>query len=344
MKLSKIYFVLLISLASINSWAATFSGTVSISSTNPQTIAISGEIDVTGGTIMMDPVQYQGYMLSLVSGELLEPGFYYRTTTNPNNTFTRYGQIEAGYTGAYLEFSWQGVAFGVFMQWDVTNLGVTYTSVDYRGNTIVYGPLKFEKLNMDFTVNGPDPFINVEATVQGGQEFECTDVNGASVTMFITSVMNATGTIAGIDWVYNGLSIGSGESLTYHFPVGSHTVDVTAVTNEGASASDSVTFSVVDTTAPSLTIQFLNASGVPVTTALDGNFEISFLTSDACDGNPVITSASATPVMQIVNGDIIQVFQINGSVTLPTSAVRVSATVSDNSGNLRNATETLTIQ
>lgn len=93
---------------------------------------------------------------------------------------------------------------------------------------------------------------NLPPSVNAGNDLSVSDGDGTgaeSVTV-IGSVSDADGSIASIEWSRAGIVIGNSATLQATLPVGVHTLTLTAVDNEGASASDSVVLTVVANQAP----------------------------------------------------------------------------------------------
>ena len=119
--------------------------------------------------------------------------------------------------------------------------------------------------------------------------------------------------------------------------LGSHTVEVLASTTTGQSDTDSVAVEVRDTISPDLEVAFLNRDGEQIT-AIDAGNRVTtrIAATDVCDPDPV-TEGAAVPVFAVSDGDTIRIQGgKTNTVKLPTTAIELSATTADTSGN--NAT------
>ena len=275
---------------------------------------------------------------TFLTTELLGPGTYTRThNLSTGGSITRTETIPAGKTGAYYVIAHNGNEYQVFNAWTVSADGLSYDAFKIQGDELVTGPLAGSRLFSSFTI--PDLALSVD--IVGGTEQECNGTGGNNVT--------ANATVAGgltldrIEWRLDGVYQGDGASIVLFIPLGGATVEATAIAADGVTTEQQSTFvNVTDTTSPALAIEFLDSSGVPVTSAAPGDYVISINTMDICDPAPA-TSSSAKPVMEVFDGDTITINSSN-DVGLPTSAVEVSTTATDISGNSITSNAVLTIQ
>jgi len=115
----------------------------------------------------------------------------------------------------------------------------------------------------------------------------------------------------------------------------------------GSSDTSIINLVVQDTTAPDLAIQFIDAqTGQPVTSIPPSStqtaIEVDLQTADICDPAPV-ASGFADPVFEVVDGTLFGVQASQGNVDMPVSAVSITATASDASGNKNTDTAVLSI-
>ncbi len=240
---------------------------------------------------------------------------------------------------------------GTFMVWDVTSSpsGGLYTTVDSDGDGIpghafVSGPFVGVSVYYDFLVGDPPPGVNVSINVNGGLLQECSETGGSTVDL--TAAVNLVGgaILGNIDWDIDGSSAGSGTTISPFLALGSHTIDVTATTTTGETDTSSITVTVHDTSPPDLAVGFVDQNGNSVTSASSGtHLSASIVATDVCDPAPA-TSGAAVPVFEISDGDSIklQSGKIN-TVELPTTAIELSATASDASGNTSSGMAVLSI-
>lgn len=150
--------------------------------------------------------------------------------------------------------------------------------------------------------------------------------------------VNAIPTLAGgaeldsvtwrIDDMYASMDLSITESLT----LGAHLIEATALTTTGQSDTESITVTVRDKTRPVVKVAFIDRKGNEVLSAEHGKFKISIAATDSCDPNPVITSSTATPTTTVSDGDRLFIDEKRG-IRLPVTAVRVTVTARDASGN-----------
>jgi len=314
-------------------------------------VPISGVIDDAAKTISIGGFIYQGSPFTVVSGEYLLPGTYYRNLVTETSTFSRYAVISEGNVGGYFVMSWGGVQFSIFMQWDHDPILHTYTNIPFFGNTIRQGPLKGNDLTIDLGASDQSPFVNSTiiindgVVVDGTNRQECTEPAGAMVSFNVTASMNEGAIISSVDWALDELPMPeTGTNASILAGLGSHTVEAIVTTSMGVSHSASTVFDVVDTAAPSLDVFFIDSSGQPVTSATAGDVDIQFVAEDICDLSPIVKNGGAVPIMNVVSGDQIRVVQQDGNVIIPTTGVRVTATAQDAAGNGRTSSSILIIE
>jgi hypothetical protein len=345
----KLMFIVSISIiGSVNVKAAeNVQGTLLISPDSSVGVPITGVIDTVAKTISISGFVYQGFPFSVVSGEYLEPGTYYRTNVSNGISFFRWTQIPAGKVGGYFVMSWKGETFAVFMQWDYQLLPdtYTYTNIPFFGNSIKQGPLTGNDLTIDFGASEEIIFLNSQVSVNDGFYHECTSLAGATVSFNVTATMNDGATIERVDWVFDGAALPeTGIDASVLASLGSHTVEAAVTTSLGATDTTSATFTVRDSTGPALDVFFVDDLGQIVTSAALGDVEIRFNAEDVCDPSPIVSRGAASPIMNVVSGDLIKIVQLDGNVIIPTTGVRVTAIVRDASGNSRSASNTLLIE
>lgn len=114
--------------------------------------------------------------------------------------------------------------------------------------------------------------------------------------------------------------------------MGMHQVEAIALTTTGQSDCEMATIHVRDTARPVVNVAFVDNKGNDVSAADSGKIEVDIDVSDTCDTNPVITSSTATPTLTITDGDSLFI-KMNHGIKLPVTAVRVTVTARDASGN-----------
>jgi len=328
-------------------------GTLLISPDLSVGVPITGVIDTVAKTISISGFVFNGSQFEVISGEYLEPGTYYRSNTSNEKSFFRYTIIPEGKVGGYFVMSWEGESFGVFMQWEYDELLHTYSNIPFFGNSIKQGPLSGSDIIIDLGASDQSPFVNSRITINGGaidasgvNIQECTSPDGASVSFYLTILSTNSGAVIDrVDWVVDGDALSeTGINASIAASMGLHTIDATVTTNLGATETTSSIFKVLDSMGPNLDVQFVDEFGQTVASAAIGDVEIRFNAEDVCDPSPVVTLGAASPIMNVVNGDLIKIIQQDGNVIIPTTGVRVTAIATDASGNSRGSSNTLLIE
>jgi hypothetical protein len=223
--------------------------------------------------------------------------------------------------------------------------GDTYT-LDYtahvpNGDPSGFGGVHY-KLHLE---KSSGTFISL--SVYGGSSQECSETGGSNVTINANSTIPPGDALSSIAWAVDGTSTTGGNSINEFLSLGSHTIDATLTTTGGLVATDSVNVLVKDTTRPVLALGFRDSvSGEPITTVLDRrvNFvAIDMVATDICDAAPV-TQGALMPIMEVKSGDLIKVTGNDGTVKLPVSAVRLTGSATDASGNSASGQAILSVQ
>jgi hypothetical protein len=312
------------------------------------TVSINGDLDIDGNTMTVDPFIFFGQPLNTVDVELLSEGTYTRTDGFGGTTTAT---VNPGQLGGYLVMEWNNNFFGTFMIWDIapSSDGGSYSTSDSDGDGIpghaqVSGPFVGATFFYNFTAGEPPPGISVVLNISGGNTQECSETGGSTVTLTATVTLVGGAELGGIDWIVDGTSTGSGETITPFLALGSHTVDVIATAVTGESGTDSGSVDIQDTTDPDLEIAFLNQAGDIVTSTSAGNHVTARLVAtDICDPAPVAEGA-AVPVFEVADGDVIKLQggKVN-TVELPTTAIELTGSATDTSGNTTSGMAVLSI-
>jgi hypothetical protein len=299
---------------------------------------LTGTIDLPGNTLQITLGGIFGSPVTVLVSEMLPPGSHTRThNLSTGGSITRTGVIPAGATGGYLVINFKGDEHQLFFAWDVSSDGLTYTNVAIPGNTWIGGVYDGRTVSVNFTI-----FSNVAIDILDGA-YECSEPDGSTITMDASLTLEGSAALDRVEWSVDGNFVGTGTSITEYFSLGGHTVEATVFTTAGVTATDSAAVTVEDTTPPNLQIVFTDSNDVPVASAINGDYKIRLTAPDICDQAPSIT-ASASPVMQVIDGDIISIDPGSGNVVIPTTAVSVSATAVDTSGNKSTSQGVLGIQ
>ncbi|TNG02013.1 MAG: hypothetical protein EP297_01640 [Gammaproteobacteria bacterium] len=213
-----------------------------------------------------------------------------------------------------------------------------------QGIPMVDGPFTGFYANFSLNFGPTPPGITVAINVAGGELQECMDTGGSTVTISAETMLFGDAELASVEWTVDGVSAGSGETITPFLEVGSHTVEALATTTTGESDTDLVIVTVTDTVAPDLEVAFVDGrSGVHVSQVERANVQwivAHFVATDACDPNPV---ASGVGGFSVQHGDLLKVQGNLNSVTMTTSELELGATATDISGNTSSGSASLYI-
>lgn len=320
----------------------------------PVSTTFSGDIDTLSETIAIDQASILGAPYTTLTSEYLVPGAYTRThNVTGGGTITRTATIPSGTIGAYFVIKKDGDESQLFNAWTVSADGTTFTNQPISGDTWIGGNYNGRRVVYEFAKTPPPPpppaTIDVQVSMIAGPDYECSQTGGHTVTGINASVTEYDGAALDfVQWDLDGEIIGVGQDTTTFAPsgifmsLGAHTITATAFAIDGASNSSSVDIQVNDTVAPTLEIQFLDLLGNPVTIASAGDYQVHYVAFDVCDAS-VDVVGSATPVLQVLEGDVIGIISSN-DVKLPTTAIRVNAVATDDSGRSTSASAILNIQ
>jgi uncharacterized protein YaiE (UPF0345 family) len=216
-------------------------------------------------------------------------------------------------------------------------------STDGNGDGIpgiptVDGPIWGFNFNFNLNMDPPFYFSQVRITIDviGGTTQECTDTGGTEVTLTADMTLFGGAELASIDWIIDSAADGSGDTITPFLPLGTHTIEALATTTTGDTDSDVVTVDVVDTAPPLVDVGFLDSrTGEPISEVSGSRAHFvttAYSATDVCDPAPQ-SQGFVTPVFAVNNGDTIKIQGNNQDVQLPTSALELSSTATDASGN-----------
>jgi hypothetical protein len=174
---------------------------------------------------------------------------------------------------------------------------------------------------------------NTSPVADAGSEqiLEATSPDGASVTLDgsgSTDSDSTTGTnddIVSFNWFEGTIPLGSGETIPYTFPLGSHTVTLVVTDSSGETDSDETMIIVEDTTPPVITLN--SDATITLECGIDVYEELGATASDICD--PIVSV--------VIGGDTVD------TTTCGTYIVTYNAT--DACGNTAiQATRTVTVE
>lgn len=153
---------------------------------------------------------------------------------------------------------------------------------------------------------------------------ECTSPLGAPVTLDGTRSYDPdAGDVLAYAWSAAApLAGATSPTATGTFPLGSHEATLTVTDRTGASAADTASFAVVDTTPPA--IRCPAPMEVPAEAGCLGTADPAALATDVCDAAPALTRSPA-------------------GVTWPVGTTPITFTATDASGNAASCTTTVTV-
>jgi len=190
---------------------------------------------------------------------------------------------------------------------------------------------------------GPIPII-ISIDIAGGQIQECSAINGSFVSLTSDVQLLDGSELSLVTWVIDGENAGTGNSIEPFLKLGEHSIIATAESTSGYSSNASTHVVVTDTTAPDITVNFIDEqSGEPIISIDHQNAHhvtTQMVASDICDPNPEILGTGG---VDIVNGSVLKVKGNDNSVTLTTNSILLRATTTDASGNSVNVEKMLTI-
>src|ERR1041384_6016780 len=180
-------------------------------------------------------------------------------------------------TGTFLE------SFGASGNGDGQFSGPQYVAADSTGNIYVAdtGNDRVQKLSSAAVVAAN---AGTDQTVECGGSLTAVTLDGTGST--------GPGTLT-YTWKEGATTLGTGAMLTVSLPPGSHNITLTVASSGGGSDDDDVIIDIVDTTAPTIT---LNGSN-PLTVECHSSFSNPGATAnDTCAGSVAVTSSGVVDV------------------------------------------------
>lgn len=223
--------------------------------------------------------------------------------------------------------------------WDLASVDGNGDNVP--GTPMVDGP--FLGFNANFNLGGSS-LLTVSFNIPGGTIQECSSSGGSTVPMSI-ALAGTDASQATITWSVDGLSAGTGASISPFLSLGNHSVAVDASTADGRHGSSAVSVRVVDTHPPVLNVALVDSRTGQVVTSID-RASVSWIAaqygaSDVCDPNPVVTGFGGFPVD---NGDRLKVQGNLDTVMLITPYLNLTVMARDASGNSASGQARLNFQ
>jgi hypothetical protein len=296
---------------------------------------ITGVYDTDTQQIIIDPWMFFGLAVNSQI-QVLPPGNYLFPDVLPIN-------VGSGQLGGMITTEWGVSTIPHGLVWDVISYtgGQHFEPVDSDGDGIpglkmISGPFPGFTFVYEFDAGEPAPGIDVDINVAGGTIQQCAEVGGSHVELTATVELSGGAELVSIDWTVDGNATGSGTSITPFLALGIHSISVTATGVSGVYDTASTTLQVVDTVKPAMSIEFINTRTGQTVTSVDGAgvsfIEVRLTGSDVCDAD-IDVAGIAKPVYAITDGEVIKIQGNNKTVDMPTTAIEVTATALDDSGN-----------
>jgi hypothetical protein len=303
---------------------------IATASSNGINTTISGTLNSTPGTT---------FTISLYSNNAGDPNGYGE------------GEVHIGTMTCTTDNSGSGT-WTLTVGGNLTGLVLSSTATDPSGNTSEFSALQaVEREN-----NPPTAGAGLDQTI------EATSPAGASVTLDgsgSTDPDSTPGTnndIEFFDWYEGATHLGSGETINYTFPLGTHTVTLVVTDSFEETDDDEVIIVVEDTTPP--TINSVSASHSVLWPPNHGmvNVTVTVDAEDICDPAPVCNIVDITsnePIDGLGDGDTAPDWEITSDLTVNLRAERAGVGTArvytiyiectDASGNTAAATVEVTV-
>ena len=296
---------------------------------------VTGEYDTDTQQITIDPWMFFGAPVNSQI-QVLSPGSYSFPGVSPIN-------VGSGQLGGIISTEWFANVIPHGIVWDVISHpgGQHFEPVDSDGDGIpgqamISGPFPGLTMVYEFDTGEPAPGIDVEITIAGGSYQQCNEAGGNHVELTATIDLSGGAELASVDWEVDGNAAGSGVSIIPFLSPGSHSISVTATGVSGVYDTAATSMQIVDTIKPALSVEFIDTRTGEVLSSVDGSrvtfVDVRLNGSDVCDAN-VDVAGVAKPAFDI-SGDVVIKIQGNkNKIDMPASAIEVTATAVDDSGN-----------
>lgn len=296
---------------------------------------VTGEYDTDANSITIDPWIFFGSPVNTLI-DVLPPGVYSFPGVAPF-------EVQAGQSGGLMSIDWNANTIPNGIVWDVTPYpgGQHFEPFDSDGDGIpgqqmISGPFPGFTFVYEFDAGVPGPSIDVSIGITGGNNQQCDEIGGTHVELTAAVDLGGGAVLDSIEWTVDGNPAGSGAAITPFLSLGTHAVSVTAFSTLGIADTASANVNVIDTVQPELRIEFIDRRSGEVVTSVEGPrtsfIEIRLAGTDACDGEVEVTGV-AKPTFVVQGGEVIRIQGRNQEVEMPTSAIEVTATATDDSGN-----------
>jgi hypothetical protein len=308
-------------------------------------LPVTGHYDTATQSITIDPWMFFGMPVNSQI-DVLPAGNYSYPGVTPFN-------VGPDQSGGFITTEWGVNTIPHAIVWDVSNhsggqhLAATDSDNDGAiGHTMISGPFPGISFIYELDIGNPSPMIDVNLNVAGGSLQECNSTGGNTVELSAQVQLLNGAELASINWSVDGNHAGSGASISPFLQLGTHSVSVTATGISGVSDTESTSVVIRDTTKPDLSIDFIDTRSSQSVSSIDDSsvsfVEIRLSSNDTCDSD-VTTGGVAKPVFAIMGSEVIKIQGNNNTVEMPTTAIEVSASAVDDSGNKKIDTGVLPI-
>jgi hypothetical protein len=218
-------------------------------------------------------------------------------------------------------------------------------SIDYTAHVPIGDPSGFGGIYYQLHLEKitPGPSVSISIDVAGGLQQECSQTGGSVVSMTANTVLSDGDSVQNIEWFIDGQAAASGDMISEFLSLGSHVINASVTTANGLTASAAVNLSVVDTTPPVVSSEFINRfTRMPAAELRRFNFlEVQAEATDTCDATPVVKAMFGANVN---DGDYLYIMKYFGNVSLGVTAIDLTVMATDSSNNSSSATTTLNVQ
>lgn len=323
---------------------------------------VSAEIQAISGTALLyDPIGQPVGMPTPITGEYdtdiqqvtIDAWSFFGSDVNSqiqvlppgNHSFPGVLPINVGSAqlGGMITTEWAVNIISHGIVWDIVSHpgGQHFEPVDSDGDGIpglkmISGPFPGFTFVYEFDAGEPSPGIEVAVNAAGGTNQQCNEAGGNHVELTATVDLSNGAELASIDWSVDGNAAGSGLSITPFLSLGTHTISVSATGISGIYDTATTNLQVVDTVKPDLSIGFVDTRTGQAVSSIEGAgvtfVEVRMNGYDVCDAD-VDVAGVAIPVTAVMGGEVIKIQGKNNDVDMSVTAIEITATAIDDSGN-----------
>ena len=184
---------------------------------------------------------------------------------------------------------------------------------------------------------------DLTTSIVGSDLLECSDFGTGNGEYSVVSNFDLADPIISTEWFVDGDSLGLSDTILANLPLGISVIKVEVTTLSGQQASDSILVEVVDTTSPTIEIAFVDKLGNSISQiSRNGLHDLSIQLNayDICDMN---VTAVGNAGVNVVNGTPLGVHATQEEITLSGTAMTLTATSEDDSGNTTSEAQELLI-